>query len=295
MLALAAYLKGSNSMRIARIGNAGQEKPAVVQGDHYILVDSLISDWSRQSLEDGALAKVAAADLSALPRVAKGSTRIGSPINRPTKVICVGLNYLGHIKETNADTPAEPVIFMKAPDSVVGPNDDIVIPPNSLATDYEVELAIVIGKRALYLESPESSKNHILGYTISQDVSERHWQIERSGQWVKGKSFPTFNPIGPEIVTGDEINPDNLRLWCSVNDVMKQDSNTDDLLFGIDHIVWYISQFMELFPEDVINTGTPFGVGLGFKPPVYLAAGDLVKTGIEGIGEITSHCVAYKG
>lgn len=295
MPALAAYLKGSKAMRIARIGNPGQEKPAVVQGDHYILVDSLISDWSRQSLEDGALAKVAAADLSALPRVAKGSTRIGSPINRPTKVICVGLNYLGHIKETNADTPAEPVIFMKAPDSVVGPNDDIVIPPNSLATDYEVELAIVIGKRALYLESPESSKNHILGYTISQDVSERHWQIERSGQWVKGKSFPTFNPIGPEVVTGDEINPHNLRLWCSVNDVMKQDSNTDDLLFGIDHIVWYISQFMELFPGDVINTGTPFGVGLGFKPPVYLAAGDLVKTGIEGIGEITSHCIAYKG
>ena len=294
MLALAAYLKGSNSMRIARIGNAGQEKPAVVQGDHYILVDSLISDWSRQSLEDGALAKVAAADLSALPRVAKGSTRIGSPIHRPTKVICVGLNYLGHIKETNADTPAEPVIFMKAPDSVVGPNDDIVIPPKSLATDYEVELAIVIGKRALYLESPESSKNHILGYTISQDVSERHWQIERSGQWVKGKSFPTFNPIGPEIVTGDEINPHNLRLWCSVNDVMKQDSNTDDLLFGIDHIVWYISQFMELFPGDVINTGTPFGVGLGFKPPVYLAAGDAVKTGIEGIGEISNNCIAYK-
>ncbi|CAB4644309.1 unannotated protein [freshwater metagenome] len=294
MLALAAYLKGSKAMRIARIGNAGQEKPAVLQGDQYILVDSLISDWSRQSLEDGALAKVAAADLSALPRVAKGSTRIGSPINRPTKVICVGLNYLGHIKETNADTPAEPVIFMKAPDSVVGPNDDIVIPPNSLATDYEVELAIVIGKRALYLESPESSKNHILGYTISQDVSERHWQIERSGQWVKGKSFPTFNPIGPEIVTGDEINPHNLRLWCSVNDVMKQDSNTDDLLFGIDHIVWYISQFMELFPGDVINTGTPFGVGLGFKPPVYLAAGDLVKTGIEGIGEITNHCIAHK-
>ena len=293
MLALAAYLKGSNSMRIARIGNVGQEKPAVVQGDEYILVDSLISDWSRQSLEEGALAKVKAADLSGLPRVAKGSTRIGSPINRPTKVICVGLNYLGHIKETNADTPAEPVIFMKAPDSVVGPNDDIVIPPNSLATDYEVELAIVIGKRALYLESPESSKNHILGYTISQDVSERHWQIERSGQWVKGKSFPTFNPIGPEIVTGEEIDASNLRLWCSVNGVMKQDSNTDDLLFGIDHIVWYISQFMELFPGDVINTGTPFGVGLGFKPPVYLGVGDAIKTGIEGIGEISNNCIAY--
>ena len=281
-------------MRIARIGSAGHEKPAVVLGDEYILVDSLISDWSRETLEAGSMATVAAADLSGLPRVAKGSTRICSPINRPTKVICVGLNYLGHIKETNADTPAEPVIFMKAPDSVVGPNDDIVIPPNSLATDYEVELAIVIGKRALYLNSPADSKNHILGYTISQDVSERHWQIERSGQWVKGKSFPTFNPIGPEIVSGDEINPSNLRLWCSVNGVMKQDSNTDDLLFGIDHIVWYISQFMELFPGDVINTGTPFGVGLGFKPPVYLAVGDAVKTGIEGIGEISNNCVAYR-
>jgi len=281
-------------MRIARVGNAGQEKPAVVSTDEYILVDSLIDDWSRESLEASALAIVAGAALSGLPRVAKGSTRIGPPINRPTKVICVGLNYLGHIKEINAETPAEPVIFMKSPDSVVGPNDDIVIPPNSLTTDYEVELAIVIGKRALYLNSPEDSKAHILGYTISQDVSERHWQIERSGQWVKGKSFPTFNPIGPEIVTGDEINPSNLRLWCSVNGVMKQDSNTDDLLFGIDHVVWYISQFMELFPGDVINTGTPFGVGLGLKPPVYLAAGDAIKTGIEGIGEISNNCIAYK-
>ena len=281
-------------MRIARIGSAGHEKPAVVTANEYILVDSLIDDWSRASLEGGAMAKVSAADLSGLPRVAKGSTRIGAPINRPTKVICVGLNYLAHIKESNAETPAEPVIFMKAPDSVVGPNDDIVIPPKSLATDYEVELALVIGKRALYLNSPADSKAHILGYTISQDVSERHWQLERSGQWVKGKSFPTFNPIGPEIVTGDEINASNLRLWCSVNGVMKQDSNTDDLLFGIDHIVWYISQFMELFPGDIINSGTPFGVGLGFKPPVYLAIGDTVKTGIEGIGEITNKCVAYK-
>jgi 2-keto-4-pentenoate hydratase/2-oxohepta-3-ene-1,7-dioic acid hydratase in catechol pathway len=207
-------------------------------------------------------------------------------------VICIGLNYLGHIKETNADTPAEPVAFMKAPDSVVGPNDDIIIPPNSNATDYEVELAIVIGKRALYLDSQDQAPAHILGYTIAQDVSERHWQIERSGQWMKGKSFPTFNPIGPEIVTGDEINPSNLRLWCSVNGVMKQDSNTDDLLFGINHIVWYLSQFMELFPGDVINTGTPFGVGLGFKPPVYLKVGDKIKTGIEGIGEISNTCVA---
>ena len=281
-------------MRIARIGEVGREKPAVVSGDEYILVDSLISDWSRATLEAGAMEKVASADLSSLPRVAKGSTRIGSSINRPSKVICVGLNYLAHIAETNSETPKEPVIFMKAPDTVVGPNDDIVIPPNSTSTDYEVELAIVIGKRALYLKSPEDAAKHILGYTISQDVSERHWQIERSGQWVKGKSFPTFNPLGPEIVTPDAINPNNLRLWCSVNGVMKQDSNTDDLLFGLHHIVWYISQFMELFPGDIINSGTPFGVGLGFKPPVYLAIGDIVKTGIEGIGEITNNCVAYK-
>jgi 2-keto-4-pentenoate hydratase/2-oxohepta-3-ene-1,7-dioic acid hydratase in catechol pathway len=280
-------------MRIARVGEVGRERPVLVSNSEYILVDSLISDWSRQSLESGAIEKIKSADLSSLPRLAKSSIRLGPPINRPTKVICVGLNYLGHIKETNADTPSEPVIFMKAPDSVVGPNDEIVIPPNSSATDYEVELAVVIGKRALYLQSPAQSQGHILGYAISQDVSERHWQIERSGQWVKGKSFPTFNPIGPEIVTSDEINPNNLRLWCSVNDVMKQDSNTDDLLFGIDHIIWYLSQFMELFPGDVINTGTPFGVGLGFKPPVYLKVGDLVKTGIDGIGEITNKCVAY--
>jgi 2-keto-4-pentenoate hydratase/2-oxohepta-3-ene-1,7-dioic acid hydratase in catechol pathway len=281
-------------MRIARIGEVGQEKPAVVRNDEYVLVDSIIPDWSRESLENGAFEKVTRANLENFPTVAKGATRIGAPINRPTKVICIGLNYLGHIKETNADTPPEPVVFMKAPDSIVGPNDDIVIPPQSSATDYEVELAIVIGKRALYLESQAEAADHILGYTISQDVSERHWQLERAGQWVKGKSFPTFNPLGPEIVTADSIHAHRLRLWCSVNGEMKQDSNTDDLLFGIHHIVWYLSQFMELFPGDIINTGTPFGVGLGFKPPVYLKAGDQLKTGIEGIGEITNSCVAYR-
>lgn len=281
-------------MRIARVGRIGEEKPAVVIGNDFVLVDSLISDWSRSTLENQAVAKVSAADLSNLPRVEVGSVRIGPPINSPTKVICVGLNYLGHIKETNAETPSEPVIFMKAPDSVVGPNDEIVIPPNSKATDYEVELAIVIGKRALYLDSPKESASYILGYTISQDVSERHWQIERSGQWVKGKSFPTFNPIGPWIVTADSIRADNLRLWCEVDGVMKQDSNTNDLLFGIEHIVWYISQFMELHPGDIINTGTPFGVGLGFKPPVYLRAGQVVRTGIDSIGEIVSSVIDYK-
>jgi 2-keto-4-pentenoate hydratase/2-oxohepta-3-ene-1,7-dioic acid hydratase in catechol pathway len=281
-------------MKLARIGAIGHEKPAIIEGDEAIFVDSLISDWDRKSLTDGALAKIAKADLSKLPRASTNGLRFGSPISQPTKLICVGLNYLAHIKEAGFDTPPEPVIFMKAPDSLTGPNDQVVIPPNSTATDYEVELAIVIGKRALYLDSPAQSAEHILGYTISQDVSERHWQMERAGQWVKGKSFPTFNPLGPVVVTSDSINAHNLRLWCSVNDAMKQDSNTDDLLYGIDHIVWYISQFMELFPGDVINTGTPFGVGMGFKPPVYLKAGDVLKTGIEGIGEITNKVVAYK-
>jgi 2-keto-4-pentenoate hydratase/2-oxohepta-3-ene-1,7-dioic acid hydratase in catechol pathway len=281
-------------MKIARIGALGSEKPVVVEGDQAIDVSSLVSDWNRTELENGGYEKVSKADLSKLSRTPLAGLRYGSPVARPTKVICVGLNYIAHIAETGADTPKEPVIFMKAPDSVIGPNDDIVIPPNSTATDYEVELAIVIGKRALYLDSPKDSASHILGYTISQDVSERHWQIERSGQWVKGKSFPTFNPIGPVIVSSDSINPHNLRLWCEVDGVMKQDSNTNDLLFGIDHIVWYISQFMELFPGDVINTGTPFGVGLGFKPPVYLHGGQKIRTGIDGIGEIRNNCVDFK-
>ena len=281
-------------MRIARIGAVGAERPVVIEGDEAIYVDTLIADWSRHTLETGAYERVSSANLSTLPRTSVKGHRFGPPINRPTKVICVGLNYLGHIAETGAETPKEPVIFMKAPDSIVGPHDDIVIPPGSTATDYEVELAIVIGKRALYLESAEQSPEYILGYTISQDVSERHWQIERSGQWVKGKSFPTFNPIGPSIVTKDSINPHNLHLWCEIDGIMKQDSNTDDLLFGVNHIVWYISQFMELFPGDIINTGTPFGVGLGFKPPVYLHAGQTVRTGIEGIGEIVSKTIDYK-
>jgi 2-keto-4-pentenoate hydratase/2-oxohepta-3-ene-1,7-dioic acid hydratase in catechol pathway len=282
-------------MRIARLGEFNKEKPAVVLNDtEAVFVDDVIADWNRVELENGALEKVTKLDLSARPKVKISDYRLGSPVARPTKAICVGLNYKQHALETGATPPVEPIIFMKAPDTVIGGNDDVIIPPNSVKTDYEVEICVVIKKRALYLKSPEEAADYILGYTVSQDVSERYWQIERSGQWVKGKSFPTFNPIGPEIVSGDEINPNNLRLWCSVNGVMKQDSNTDDLLFGIDHIVWYISQFMELFPGDVINTGTPFGVGLGFKPPAYLAVGDAVKTGIEGIGEISNNCIAYR-
>ncbi len=281
-------------MKIGRVGPVGKERPVVIEHDRAYFVDSIIGDWSRESLENGAIAKVKVADLSKLESTEFGSERIGAPLTRPTKLICVGLNYVKHISETNSATPAEPIIFMKAPDSFIGPNDDVVIPPGSTATDYEVELAVVIGKRALYLESPEESAKYILGYSISQDISERYWQLERSGQWVKGKSFPNFNPMGPCIVTADSIDASNLQLWCKVDGEIRQDSNTSDLLYGINHLVWYISQFMELFPGDVINTGTPAGVGMGFKPTRYLKAGQLLETGIAGIGEITSKVIAYQ-
>jgi 2-keto-4-pentenoate hydratase/2-oxohepta-3-ene-1,7-dioic acid hydratase in catechol pathway len=195
--------------------------------------------------------------------------------------------------------PAEPVIFMKAPDTVIGPNDEIVVPPNSLKTDYEVELCVVIGKNALYLKSPEEAADHILGYTISQDVSERHWQVERSGQWVKGKSFPSFNPMGPWIVTADELaknklDPNNLALTCTIDGEVRQNSRTNDLIFGINHCIWYISQFMELKAGDVVNTGTPEGVGMGFKPEKFLKGGEAIVTTIEGIGTIKNKVVNYK-
>ena len=282
-------------MKIARVGALGKERPVVVEHDRVYYVDSLIGDWSRESLENGAAAKVSLTDLSKLESAALGSERIGAPLTRPTKLICVGLNYIKHISETNSQTPTEPIIFMKAPDSFIGPNDDVIIPPGSTATDYEVELAVIIGKRALYLKDPKESAKYILGYSVSQDISERHWQIERSGQWVKGKSFPHFNPMGPHIVSADSINPSNLQIWCKVDGELRQDSSTSDLLFGIDHLVWYISQFMELFPGDVINTGTPAGVGMGFKPTKYLRAGQVILTGISGIGEITSKVIDYQG
>jgi 2-keto-4-pentenoate hydratase/2-oxohepta-3-ene-1,7-dioic acid hydratase in catechol pathway len=279
-------------MKIARFGAFGSERPAVVISDtQAVYVDSLIKDWNRDELAAGALAKVQAADLSKLEQFDIAGLRVGSPVARPTKLICIGLNYARHAAESGMTPPPEPVVFMKAPDCLVGPNDDIAIPPNSTATDYEVELAIVIGKRALYLKSESEARDYILGYSMSQDISERHWQLERAGQWVKGKSFPTYNPMGPVVVTGDEFAPDDVRLHCTVDGEKRQDSRTSDLIFGIDHIVWYVSQFMELHPGDVINTGTPEGVGMGFKPAKYLRAGQKVVTGIEGIGEMTSRTV----
>jgi 2-keto-4-pentenoate hydratase/2-oxohepta-3-ene-1,7-dioic acid hydratase in catechol pathway len=279
-------------MKIARFGQLGSERPAVmVNQTQAVYVDHLIKDWNRDELVAGALEKVKAADISSLAPFDIAGLRIGSPVARPTKLICIGLNYARHAAESGMTPPPEPVVFMKAPDCLIGPNDEIGVPPNSTATDYEVELSIVIGKRALYLKSESEARSHILGYSISQDVSERHWQIERAGQWVKGKSFPTFNPMGPVIVTSDEFNPDDVRLYCSVDGEKRQDSRTSDLIFGIDHIVWYLSQFMELFPGDIINTGTPEGVGMGFKPTKYLQRGQKVVTGIEGIGEMVSQTI----
>lgn len=279
-------------MKIARFGQIGSERPAVmVNQTQAVYVDHLIKDWNRDELMAGALEKVKSADISNLAPFDIAGLRVGSPVARPTKLICIGLNYARHAVESGMTPPPEPVVFMKAPDCLIGPNDEIAVPPNSTATDYEVELSIVIGKRALYLKSESEARSHILGYSISQDVSERHWQIERAGQWVKGKSFPTFNPMGPVIVTGDEFSPDDVRLYCSVDGEKRQDSRTSDLIFGIDHIVWYLSQFMELFPGDIINTGTPEGVGMGFKPTKYLQRGQKVVTGIEGIGEMVSQTI----
>ena len=287
-------------MRIARLGPINQEKPAVIVSDtEAVFIDDVISDFNRIELENSAISKVEKIDLSSRPKVKISNFRIGSPVARPTKVICVGLNYAKHAVESGMTAPAEPVIFMKAPDTVIGANDDVVVPPNSQKTDYEVELCVVIGKNALYLKSPEDVASHILGYTISQDISERHWQIERSGQWVKGKSFPTFNPMGPWIVTKDELaknglDPSNLALSCTIDGEVRQNSRTDDLIFGINHCVWYISQFMELKAGDVINTGTPAGVGMGFKPEKFLKGGENIVTTIEGIGTIKNKVVNYK-
>jgi len=279
-------------MKIARFGAIGSERPAVMLNQSQaIYVDHLIKDWNRSELEAGAFEKVKSADLSSQTPFDIKGLRIASPVARPTKLICIGLNYARHAAESGMTPPPEPVVFMKAPDCLIGPNDEIAIPPNSTATDYEVELAIVIGKRALYLKSESEARSHILGYSISQDVSERHWQIERAGQWVKGKSFPTFNPMGPAIVTEDEFTPDDVRLYCTVDGDKRQDSRTSDLIYGIDHIVWYLSQFMELFPGDIINSGTPEGVGMGFKPTKYLTRGQEVITGIEGLGEMRSKTI----
>lgn len=276
-------------MKLARLGPLYQERPAVVFNDkEAVFVDDLIADWDRVGLESGGLERVLNSNLRDRDVVKLSDYRLGSPVAVPTKVICIGLNYAQHALETGATPPDEPVIFFKAPDTVIGGFDDIIIPPNSTTTDYEVELSVVIGRNALYLDSPESAGKHILGYTVAQDVSERHWQVERSGQWSKGKCFPTFNPLGPWLVTADELSPKDLNLSCVVSGEVRQNSRTSDFIFPVEYCVWYLSQFMELHAGDIINTGTPQGVGMGFKPPRYLTHGQTVESTIEGIGTIRS-------
>ena len=272
-------------MKLARIGDPGAERLAIMTSDtHAVFVDDRVPTLSRETLTGGALDTLASLDISDRDAIDVSGHRFGSPLDRPTKIVCVGLNYREHAIESGADIPTEPVLFMKSPDTLQGPNDAIAIPPGSTHTDYEVELAIVIGKKATYLSSHADAASVIAGYAISQDVSERHWQLERGGTWDKGKSFPTFNPFGPFLVTPDEFDPSNQKLWCSVNGQMRQDSTTSDMIFDCLEIVRYISNVMELSPGDIINTGTPQGVGFGFTPPKYLAAGDTVETGIAGLG-----------
>jgi 2-keto-4-pentenoate hydratase/2-oxohepta-3-ene-1,7-dioic acid hydratase in catechol pathway len=221
------------------------------------------------------------------------TVRLGPCIARPSKIICIGLNYAGHARETGAAVPPEPVVFFKSTTALCGPNDDVVIPPGSSRTDWEVELAVVIGRRATYV-LPAQAMEYVAGYALHNDYSERDWQLEHHGQWVKGKSFDTFAPIGPFLVTRDEISdPHGLRLWLDVNGERLQESNTSDLIFDVPAVVSYLSQCMTLLPGDVISTGTPQGVGLGLEPPRYLAPGDVVELGIDGLGTSRQRAVAY--
>jgi 2-keto-4-pentenoate hydratase/2-oxohepta-3-ene-1,7-dioic acid hydratase in catechol pathway len=272
-------------MRFARLGPVGAEIPTIiVDGVHLDLRPVLDGqDLGPAFFAGGGPGRLDAGFLE--PLAGAGDLRVGSPIARPGKVVCIGLNYRDHAEETGAQIPAEPVVFMKDPGTVVGPFDPVLVPVGSTKTDWEVELGVVIGSRARYLVDPSQARAHVAGYVLSHDVSEREFQLERGGQWDKGKSCETFNPLGPELVTADEItDPQNLRLALSVNGVKRQDGSTADMVFGIDHVIWYLSQFMVLEPGDLINTGTPAGVALGLPGHPYLRAGDVVELEIEGLG-----------
>ncbi|MFD5113783.1 fumarylacetoacetate hydrolase family protein [Streptomyces sp. NPDC058391] len=277
-------------MKLLRVGTAGAERPALLDQDGTTLRDlsSLVKDVDGALLaDDAALDRVRSAAASGeLPVLDADGLRIGPPLGRIGKIVCIGLNYHDHAAETGAEIPTEPIIFFKAPDTVVGPTDTVLVPRGSRKTDWEVELAVVIGRTARYLDSAEEGLAHVGGYAISHDVSEREFQIERGGTWDKGKNCETFNPLGPWLVTSDEVpDPQALPLRLKVNGELKQDGTTADQIFGVGEVVRYVSQFMTLYPGDVINTGTPAGVALGKpEPKPYLRAGDVVELEIEGLG-----------
>ena len=274
-------------MRLGRLLLSGEEEQCVFIDEHSaVLLKDVIPAYDGSYLTNELISSLHLLSLSNVPRIAYEPSETRSPVITPKKIICVGLNYQKHAIEMGIDPPSEPIVFMKSPRTMVGGFDQIVIPPNSKKTDYEVELAVIIGKHALYLASPDEAWDCILGFSISQDISEREWQLEKGGQWMKGKSFPTFNPIGPCLVTKDELNGDDLKIWSKVNGALRQESNTSDLIFNIGYCIWYISQFMELEPGDVVNTGTPEGVGMSLTPKGFLKPGDILESGIEGIGTI---------
>ncbi|HMO30033.1 fumarylacetoacetate hydrolase family protein [Enterovirga sp.] len=282
-------------MRLVRYGQAGEEKPGIVDKAGAIRdLSATVRDIDGAFLAAGGLAEVAKLDLELLPKVAEG-TRLGAPVSRVRNFIAVGLNYADHAAETGSPIPAEPILFNKAPSCIVGPNDDVVIPKGSRKSDWEVELAIVIGKKASYVHANDAL-DYVAGFCVCNDVSEREWQIERGGQWMKGKGCPTFGPLGPWLVTPDEISDvQDLGMWLEVNGERVQNGSTRTMIFDVRKIVSYTSHFMLLEPGDVITTGTPPGVGLGFKPPRFLKAGDTMALGIDGLGEQRQKVVAYPG
>ncbi|WP_334175070.1 fumarylacetoacetate hydrolase family protein [Pseudoxanthobacter sp.] len=276
-------------MKLLRYGAPGQEKPGLLDGEGRIRdLSAHVGDLAGRWLTPDGLAEIAAIDVAALP-VVEGPVRYGPCVAGTGKFICIGLNYSDHAAETGAAVPPEPVIFMKATSAIVGPDDDIEIPRGSTKTDWEVELGVVIGKTAKYVSEAEAL-DHVAGYCVINDVSERAFQIERAGQWTKGKSCDTFGPTGPWLVTRDEVaDPQNLAMWLEVNGHRYQNGSTKTMVYGIAHVVSYLSQFMSLHPGDIISTGTPPGVGLGQKPPVFLKPGDRIRLGIEGLGEQSQH------
>ncbi len=284
-------------MKLIRFGNVGLEKPGIITNDEQWLdVSSFGEDYNQQFLESDGLARLASwlkDNMDSCPKISK-DVRLGSPLSSTSKIICVGLNYAKHAEESGMALPTEPILFFKATTSLSGPFDKVIIPKGSQKTDWEVELAIVIGKKANYVEKADAM-DYIAGYAVLNDVSERAYQLERGGQWVKGKSADTFAPFGPVIVTKDEVaDPDNLNLWLKLNGKKIQDSNSNDLIFGIAHLVSYISNFLTLLPGDIISTGTPSGVGMGHKPPIYLKPGDVMELGVEGLGVSRQEAVAYE-